>query len=174
MPKAEALAAAHARADPLAREAAEAARADDEAKRAATRAAREAATITASLRKLEQRRGSADAELASADKALIGAQTDQTKVRAEDLKRKAARRAAELGKQFDAMSAEAKQKLDVSNSTRDAAKAAEIRKTDTAKAADEAKLALVPVSIYISRATQKLYVRRNTRSRGRTVAKCSM
>ena len=36
------------------------------------------------------------------------------------------------------------------------------RKTETAKAADDAKLALVPVSIYISRATQKLYVRRNT------------
>ena len=32
----------------------------------------------------------------------------------------------------------------------------------TAKAAIEAKLALEPVSIYISRATQKLYVRRNT------------
>jgi hypothetical protein len=31
-----------------------------------------------------------------------------------------------------------------------------------AKAASEAKLALEPVSVYISRATQKLYVRRNT------------
>ena len=36
------------------------------------------------------------------------------------------------------------------------------KKADTAKAATEAKLALEPVSIYISRATQKLYVRRNT------------
>ena len=36
-------------------------------------------------------------------------------------------------------------------------------KADTAKAASEAKLALEPVSIYISRATQKLYVRRATR-----------
>ena len=36
------------------------------------------------------------------------------------------------------------------------------RKADTAKAASEAKLALEPVSIYISRATQKLYVRRPT------------
>ena len=35
-------------------------------------------------------------------------------------------------------------------------------KAATAKAALDAKLALVPVSIYISRATQKLYVRRNT------------
>ncbi len=36
-------------------------------------------------------------------------------------------------------------------------------KADTAKAASDAKLALEPVSIYISRATQRLYVRRNTR-----------
>jgi L,D-transpeptidase catalytic domain len=162
MPNAEALAAATVRAEPLAREAAEAARADDEAKRAATIAAREAATLAASLRKLELLRRRADAELASADEALIGARTDQTKVQAEDLKRKAARRAEELGKQFDAESAEAKQRLDASNSAKDAAKAAEIKKADTAKAADEANLSLEPVSIYISRATQKLYVRRAT------------
>ncbi len=45
---------------------------------------------------------------------------------------------------------------------KDAAKAAQTRKADTAKAASEAKLALEPASIFISRATQKLYVRRNT------------
>jgi L,D-transpeptidase-like protein len=162
MPNAEALAAATKRAEPLVREAAEVARADDEAKRAAAIAAREAATLTASLRKLELSKRRADAELASADKALIGARTDQTRVQAEDLQRKAARRAAELGKQFDAVSAEAKQRLDASNSAKDAAEAAEIKKADTARAAGEANLLLEPVSIYISRATQKLYVRRAT------------
>src|SRR6185437_13328314 len=40
--------------------------------------------------------------------------------------------------------------------------AAQTRKVDAAKAASEAKLALEPVSVYTSRATQKLYVRRNT------------
>src|SRR5262249_17775576 len=44
----------------------------------------------------------------------------------------------------------------------EAAKAAEAKRDATAKAASDAKLALEPVSIYISRATQKLYVRRNT------------
>jgi hypothetical protein len=159
VPNAEALAAARVRAEPLAREAAEAARADDEAKRAATIAAREAATLTASLRKLELSKRRADAELASADKVLIGARTDQIKMQAEGLKR----RAAELGKQFDAVSAEAKQRLDASNSANDVAEAAEIKKIDTARAADQANLSLEPVSIYISRATQKLYVRRATR-----------
>ena len=159
MPNPEALAAAAVRAEPLAREAAEAARADDEAKRAATIAAREAATLTASLRKLELSKRRAEAELASADNALTGARTDQAKMQIEGLKR----RAAELGKQLDAVSAEAKQRLDVSNSAMDAAKATEIKKADTARAADEANLSLEPVSIYISRATQKLYVRRATR-----------
>jgi hypothetical protein len=159
MPNPEALAAAAVRAEPLAREAAEAAKADDEAKRAATIAAREAATLTASLRKLELSKRRAEAELASADNALTGARTDQAKMQIEGLKR----RAAELGKQLDAVSAEAKQRLDVSNSATDAAKATEIKKADTARAADEANLSLEPVSIYISRATQKLYVRRATR-----------
>ena len=84
-----------------------------------------AAALTESLRTLELSKRRADMELASADKALAGAGVDQAKARAEDLQRKAARRAAELGKQFDAASADAKQKLDASNATRDAAKAAE-------------------------------------------------
>ena len=39
------------------------------------------------------------------------------------------------------------------------------RWADTAKAAREAKLALEPVSVFISRATQKIYVRRPTHTR---------
>src|SRR5262249_12609371 len=39
---------------------------------------------------------------------------------------------------------------------------AESKKVDAVRAATDAKLALEPVSVYISRATQKLYVRRNT------------
>ena len=58
--------------------------------------------------------------------------------------------------------ADAKSKLDAAAAAKEAAKAAQTRKVDAAKAASEAKLALEPVSVYISRATQKLYVRRNT------------
>ena len=46
---------------------------------------------------------------------------------------------------------------------KDAVKASAGRKAETAKAASEAKLATEPVSVYISRAAAKLYVRRNTR-----------
>ena len=97
VPNAEAVAAAPARAETLAREAAEAAKTADEAKKAAATAARETASLTASLRKLEWLKTRADAELAFADKALAAAKTDQAKARAEDLKQKAAPKAAELG-----------------------------------------------------------------------------
>jgi hypothetical protein len=161
VPSPEAIAAAPAKAETLAREAAETAKTADEAKKAAASAAREAALVTASLRKLEQFKKRADAELAFADKVLAAARTDQAKARAEDLEQKAAAKAAELGTQFDTASADAKSKPDAA-AVKEAAKAAQARKADTARAANEAKLALEPVSVYISRATQKLYVRRNT------------
>ena len=161
VPNAEALAAAPARAEPLAREAEEAARAADEAKKAAATATREAASRAASLRKLEQAKARADAELARAEKALAAAKTDQTKAKAEETQQKAAAKAAEAATQLETARAEAKSKPDPA-AVKEAAKAAETKKAAAAKAALEAKLALEPVSIYISRATSKLYVRRNT------------
>jgi hypothetical protein len=162
VPNAEAVAAAPVRAETLAAAAAEAAETADEAKKAAATAARETASLTASVRKLEWLKTRADAELAFADKALATAKTDQAKARAEDLKQKAAPKAVEAATQLDTAKADAKSKLDAAAAAKDAAKAAQTKKADTAKAASEAKLALEPVSIYISRATQKLYVRRNT------------
>jgi lipoprotein-anchoring transpeptidase ErfK/SrfK len=165
VPNAEALAAAPTRAEPLVREAAEAARLAEEAKKAAANAARETASLTASLRKLELLKRSADAELASAGKALAAAKTDEAKARAEERKQKAEAKATQAGTQFDTAKADVKSKLDANAAAKDAAKAAEAKKAAAVKAASDAKLALEPVSIYISRATQKLYVRRNTHKR---------
>ena len=161
-PNAEAVAAAPAHAETLGREAAEAATVAKETKKASASAARETASLTSSLRKLEYRKKSADTELAFAEKELAAARTDQAKARAEAHKQKAAAKATEAVMQFDAAKADAKAKLDAAAAAKDAAKAAETRKVASASAASEAKLALEPVSIYISRATQKLYVRRNT------------
>ena len=161
-PKAEALAAAPAHAETLAREAAETAQAAAETKKAAATAARATALLTSSLRKLELLKRSADAELASADRALAAAKTDEARARAEDRKQKAAAKATQAATQLDTARADAKSKLDAAAAAKDAAKAAETRKAASAKAATDAKLALEPVSIYISRTTQKLYVRRNT------------
>ena len=160
VPNAEAIAAAPARAETLAREAAEAAKMADEAKSAAVVAARAAAPLTASLRKLEWFKTRADAELAFAEKVLAAAKTDQAKARAEDLQQKAAAKAAELGTQFDTAKADAKSKLDAAAAAQIAAKTAEAKRADAGKAAREAKLALAPVSIFISRTKQRLYVRR--------------
>lgn len=162
VPNAKAIAAAPVHAETLSREAAEAARMAVEAKKAAATAPREAASLTASLRKLERLKTRADAELASADKALATAKTDEARAKAEERKQKAAAKAADLGKQFDAAKIDTKSKLDAIADAKEAAKAAATRKADTAKAASEAKLALEPVHVYISRATQKLYVRRAT------------
>ena len=82
--------------------------------------------------------------------------------KAEERRLKAAAKATEAGTKFDAAKADATAKNDASAKAADAAKAAATRKVDTAKAAEDAKLAAEPVSIYISRATQMLYVRRNT------------
>src|SRR5712672_3152103 len=162
VPKAEAIAAASAKAEALRREAAEAAKTADEAKKAAATAARETVSLTSSLRKLQGLKSRADAGFDYADKALAAAKTDQAKARAEDLKQKAAAKAAVLGTKFDAANADAKSKLDAVAAAKEAAKAAQTRKAAAANAASEAELALEPVSVYISRATQKLYVRRNT------------
>ena len=164
-PNAEAIAAAPAHAETLAREAAEATKAADEANKAAARAARDTASLTASLRKLKLLKTRADAELVLADKALAAAKTDEAKARAEERRQKATSRVAEAGTQLDTATADAKSKIDTDVAAKDAVKAAEIKKAATAKAANEAKLALEPVSIFISRATQKLYVRRNTHKR---------
>src|SRR6266513_791638 len=154
VPNRAAVAAAPPRAEPLAREAAEAAKTADEAKKAAATAAREAASLTASLRKLEWLKTRADAELAFADKALAAAKTDQAKARAEELKQKAAAKSADLGTQLGTAKADAKSKLDTAAAAKETAKATQTKKADTAKAASEAKLALEPASMFISRATQ--------------------
>src|SRR6516162_145310 len=160
VPKSEAIAAAPARAETLAREADEATKLAQQTKNAAGLAVKEATPLTAALRKLELAKTRADAALAVAQKALAAAKTDQAKGRAEDQKQKAAAKVEELQTQLDAAKANAKSKLDAAAAAQDAAKASETKKADAAKAASEAKLALEPVSVFISRATQKLYVRR--------------
>jgi hypothetical protein len=165
VPKPEAIAAAPAQAERLAREAEEATRKAMETKNAAAKAAREAAPLAASLRQLKAVKARADAVLAQAEKALAAARTDQARARAEEQKQKAAAKVAELQAQLDTAEANAKAKLDAAAAAQEAAKAAEAKRAEVVKAASEAKLALEPVSIFISRATQKLYVRRNTQKR---------
>jgi cell division septum initiation protein DivIVA len=162
VPNPQAIAAAPDRIGTLSREADQAAQVADEAKRAAAAAAAEAKSLPASLRKLELAKKRADAELVFADKALANAKTDEARAKAEELKNKLAQKAVEVAAQLDTANASAKSKLDAVAATKDALKSAATKKADTAKAALDAKLAVEPVSVYISRATSKIYVRRDT------------
>ena len=162
VPKPEAIAAAPGRADKLSAEAEQATQAAADAKKAAAAAAKEAASLPASLRKLEQQKARADAELAFTDKKIAAAKSDQARAQAEELKLKVATKAADAASALDAAKAAAQSKRDAVAATKDAAKAAAVLKTEAVKAATDAKLASEPVSVYISRSTQKLYVRRNT------------
>ncbi|MBI3702092.1 MAG: L,D-transpeptidase [Afipia sp.] len=161
-PNNDAIAAAPAKAETFSREATDAAAAATEAKKAAAKAPREIAALNATLRKLEGLKARADTEAAAVDKMIASAKTDEDRARLDDLKQKATAKAADAATQLDSAKADATPKLAALSATKDAAKAAEKKKAEMAKAASEAKLALEPVSIYISRATQKLYVRRNT------------
>ena len=162
MPNEKALAAASSRAETLDGEATESVTTANEAKKAAAIAARKTASFTASLSKLKWLKTQAAAELARAEKVLAAAKTDDAKARAQDLELKAAAKDTEARTALDTATADAKSTLDAAAVAKDAVKAAENGKVEAAKAAHEAKLALEPVSVYISRATQKLYVRRNT------------
>jgi hypothetical protein len=151
-------AAAHAAA--LAAEETAAAKTADAARLAAVSAAREAGRATVTMRKLDTLKTRAEAQLAAAEAALGAAIADEAKARAEDAKQKAAANLAALQSQWDAAKAETQPKLDAVAPAREAAAAAESARTAAAKAAREAARELEPVAVFISRKTQKLYVRR--------------
>ena len=167
VPKQDVIDAIPAHADAAARDADDAAKAAAAAKAAVPAAKRAAAAAPAAVRNLAYLKQRADAELALAEKRLAAANasptaTDQAKAAAQDTQQKAAAKAEALGTQLDAAKVDAKAKQDAVAAALADAKAAEAKRVETAKAAMDAKLAGEPVSIFISRATQKLYVRRDT------------
>src|ERR1700678_1588060 len=94
-PNAKALADAPPRAEALVRVAAEAEKAAAEAKNAAAKAAREQAAVTLPLRQLEWQKNVADAQRVYADRVFAAAKTQQATVQADELKQKAAAKAAD-------------------------------------------------------------------------------
>jgi hypothetical protein len=130
-------------------EADEATRKADQARLAAVTASREAARAT--MRVAENLKLAADRAVASTGSA-------EAKEQAEDAKTKAA--AAELEAQWGASKAELQPKFDTAASAREAAVMAENARVVAAEAARKAALDLEPVSVFISRKTQRLYVRR--------------
>jgi hypothetical protein len=135
----------------------EAARKADQARLAAVTAAREAAR--AMMRVAENLKLKAEAQLTVVDRAVASPGSTDAKEQAEEAKAKAVPRAAELEAQWAAAKAELQPKFDTVASAREAAAVAENARVVAAEAARKAALDLEPVSVFISRKTQRLYVR---------------
>jgi hypothetical protein len=102
----------------------------------------------------------AEEQLAAAEAALVSAVSVEAREQAEAGRAKAVARIAELRAQSAVAKAELQPKLDAIAPARAAAVAAEAARAAAAQAAREVALDLEPVSVFVSRKTQRLYVRR--------------
>ena len=141
-------------------EAAEAGKRANEARTAALAASRDVAKASVPVRVAENLKARAEAELAAADAAAGSAATPEAKQQAEAAKAKLTARVAELEAQLAAAKAELQPKLDAVAPARETVLAAEAARGAAAQAAAEAARDLDPVSVFVSRKSQKIYVRR--------------
>jgi hypothetical protein len=107
------------------------------------------------VRVAENQKLIAETQLAAAETALGSAISAEAKEQADGAKARAVARIAALQVQWDAVKAELQPKLDAVTPAREAAAAAETARVAAAEAARETE----PVSVLISRKTQRLYVR---------------
>jgi hypothetical protein len=140
-------------------EADEAARKADQARLAAGMAMRESIQSMVPVRVAENLKRRSEAQLAAAETALGSAVADEAKEQAERDKAQAIERIAALQVQLTAAKADQQPKLDAVLRTREAAAAAETVRAAAAEAARQVARELEPVSVLISRKTQRLYVR---------------
>ena len=140
-------------------EAQEAARKATEARLAAGTALQEARRATVPIRAVENLKRRAEAQLAAAETSLGAPISAEAKEQAEGAKAKAAVTIAELQLQWYAAKADLQQRLDAVTSAREAATAAETARAAAAEAARQVEHELQPISVLISRKTQRLYVR---------------
>lgn len=152
-------ASAEAAAKAAAEEAEQAAAKTDKARSAAAMAAREAARAAMPVRVQEVQKRKAEAKLEAADRAVAGAASDEAKEAAKDAQEKAAAALADVEAQLDKAKAEAQAKLDAVAPARLAVVAADAEARAAAEKARKLARELEPVSVFISRKTQHLYLR---------------
>jgi hypothetical protein len=90
---------------------------------------------------------------------LEGARSPEATQKAEEIKAKATERLTETQAKLDALKAEAQPKIDAAEAARAAANAAEAARVAADKEVKLAEAKMAPVSVFISRKTQRLYVR---------------
>jgi hypothetical protein len=142
-------------------EEAEATRKATEARRAAVIAFREQIQAMTAARVADNRKQRADSQLATAGTTLAAATEPEAKQQAEDAKTSAAANVADLETQLAAARADLQTKADALVAARTAADAADAARATAAEATREAARQLAPVSVLISRKTQRLYVRQS-------------
>jgi hypothetical protein len=140
-------------------EAQEAARKAAEARIAAGTALREATQARAPVRAAEDLKRRAEAQLAAAETKLGSGISAEAKEQAEDARAQAVAKIAELQLQWDVANVDLQLRLDAATSAREAAAAAETARVKAAETARQSARELQPVSVLISRKTQRLYVR---------------
>ena len=130
-----------------------------EAKRAAGKAEAQAAGHARSLRLAEAARLSAEAQLKVAEHGLERVTSPAAREKAEIVKAKAEQRLLGAQERLDLVKTEGQAKIDAAIAAREEAKAAESAKLAAQSEAKMAQAKMAPVSVFISRKTQKLYVR---------------
>jgi hypothetical protein len=142
-----------------------------EARQVAARKAAEAAPAARALRMAEANAAKAEEILKGAERTLEAARAKATEstlesagpadaVRAADqAKDKAAAKVAETQVQLEAAKAQAQARMDAATRADEEAKAAEAARDAAIEAAEDAGRKISPVSVFISRKTQRLYVR---------------
>jgi hypothetical protein len=130
-----------------------------EARLAAVTASREAAPLRMPVRLAETLRLRAERQLVTAEAALAFAISAEARAQAEEAKTRAVDRIVELQAQWAAAKANLQPRLDAVASARAAAASAEVMRVAAAQAAQAAARNLEPISMFISRKSQRLYVR---------------
>jgi L,D-transpeptidase catalytic domain len=130
------------------------------ARAALTRATSEEAASTRQLRAQEANFGKAEAALKEVERRIETSTETQIRVRAEAAKAKALARLEELQTQLQTARLQAQAKRDVAERAAEEARAAAAAKDSAADAAEGATRKTLPVSVFISRKTQRVYVRK--------------
>jgi hypothetical protein len=140
-------------------EAQQATRKAAEARTAAGVAQREATQAQAPVRAADNLKRRAEARLAALESKLGSDIPAEAKEQADDAKAQAVAKVAALQSQREAANADLQLRLNAATSARDAAAAAETARVAAVDAARQIASELQPVSVLISRKTQRLYVR---------------
>jgi hypothetical protein len=136
-----------------------AARTAEETRRLAVKVRADAAWHMKDLRRAEGAKSRAETLLKEAERILEAASSPEATQKAEEIKAKAAARLAEAQVSLDAVKTEAQPKIDAAEEARATANAAEAARVAAQAEAKLAEAKMAPVSVFISRQTQRLYVR---------------